>query len=153
MNILVTYQSKTGFTKKYAQWISEELRCDIKEISKVTQEDIKNHGLVIHGGWIMGGMINGLDKIRRFAPQKLIVFGVGFTMKEQMETAQCISANKLGNTPFFYYEGGMNPEKMGFMGKMIVRMVTKKSPAYADRTDQNEIKELVKLALIFSSEA
>ena len=37
MKTLVTYQSKTGFTRKYAEWISQELSstqkeaCDLKE--------------------------------------------------------------------------------------------------------------------------
>lgn len=28
---VVIYKSKTGFAKKYAQWISEELHCDLME--------------------------------------------------------------------------------------------------------------------------
>lgn len=31
MKILVTYKSKTGFTKKYAKWIAEELNCETKD--------------------------------------------------------------------------------------------------------------------------
>ena len=29
MKIIVIYKSKTGFTKRYAEWIAEELKCDI----------------------------------------------------------------------------------------------------------------------------
>lgn len=143
MKILVTYQSKTGFTKKYAEWICEELGANLKDAAKVSGNEIAAYDLVIHGGWIMGGMVNGLEKIRAMNPKKLMVFGVGFTAKEEAEIPKCIEANKLGDTPFFYYEGGMDPKKMGFMGRTMVKMVTKKTPEYCDHTNKNEITELV----------
>ena len=146
MKTLVTYQSKTGFTKTYAEWIAEELSADIKEIAKVSTEELTNYDLVIHGGWIMGGMINGLDKVRTLNPSKLIVFAVGFTSKEEVEIPKIAEVNKLGDTPFFYYVGGMNPKKMGFMGRTMVKMVTKKKPEYADYTNRDEIKGIVDLA-------
>lgn len=144
MKVLVTYQSKTGFTKKYAEWISEELKCDIKDIKKVSIKDIINYDFIIHGGWIMGGMINGLNKIRKINPRKLIVFGVGYTSKKEVDIKKLIETNKLGDIPFFYFEGGMNPKKMGFIRRTIVKMVTKKKPVYQDNTKKEEIIDLIK---------
>lgn len=146
MKTLVTYQSKTGFTQKYAEWISQELACDLREVSKVSEAEIAEYELVIHGGWIMGGMINGLDKIRSYHPKKLIVFGVGYTKKEETDLKASAEQNKLGDTPLFYYEGGMNPKKMGFIGRTMVKMVTKKTPVFEDNTRKEEIKELVEFA-------
>ena len=103
MNILVTYQSKTGFTKQYAEWISDELKSDIKEAKDVNSSDIKKYDLIIHGGWIMGGLVKGLAKIKKLNPKKLIVFGVGYTKKDKVNLKQIIEANKLEETPFFYY--------------------------------------------------
>ena len=145
MKVLVTYQSKTGFTKKYAEWISEELKCDNKEIKKVSKGEIEEYDLVIHGGWIMGGMIKWLDRVEKMNPKKLIVFGVGYTPKKEVDVNQIIEANKLGDIPFFYYEGGTNPEKMGFIGKTMVKMVTKKEVIYKDNTNKKYIKDLIKL--------
>lgn len=144
MKTLVTYQSKTGFTKKYAEWIAQALACDLKEASKVSEVEIAAYDLVIHGGWIMGGMVNGLDKIRNFHPKKLIVFGVGFTEKDKADLSQWKEANKLGDAPFYYYEGGTDPKKMGFMGRTMVKLVTKQTPEYVDHTNKEAIKELVK---------
>lgn len=146
MKTLVTYQSKTGFTKKYAEWISQELSCDLKEISKVKATDVSDYDLIIHGGWIMGGMVSGLNKIKNLSPNKLIVFGVGFTEKDKVDLPQWTEANKLNDTPFFYFEGGTNPKKMGFIGRTMVKMVTKKTVEFTDHTNKDEIKELVKLA-------
>ena len=52
MKILVTYKSKTGFTKKYAEWIAEELGCEAKDIKTITPKNVAEYDLVIHGGWI-----------------------------------------------------------------------------------------------------
>ncbi len=113
MKVLVTYQSKTGFTKKYAEWISEELKCDLKELKSV--KEVNNYDLVIHGGWIMGGIIKGVKKIKKINSKKLIVFGVGLTPKKDINIDKMIKDNKLEDTPFFYFEGGTNSKKMGFL--------------------------------------
>ena len=68
MKTLVIYQSSTGFTQKYANWIAEELSSDAKELKKVSVNDVQNADRIIYGGWIMGGMIMGLDKIRKMNP-------------------------------------------------------------------------------------
>ena len=93
----------------------------------------------------MGGMINGLNKINSLNPKRLIVFAVGSTPKEKVNINDIINVNNLENTPIFYYEGGMNPPKMGFVGRMIVKLVTKEKPTFKDNTDKKEIKEIIKL--------
>ena len=142
MKILVTYQSKTGFTKKYAEWISEELNCDLKELKRV--KNILEYDLIIHGGWIMGGLVKGYKKIIKMKPKKLILFGVGYTSKKDVDIKKMIEDNKLGEIPFYYFEGGMNPKKMGFVGRTMVKLVTKKKPTYVDNTNKKEIDDLIK---------
>ena len=39
----------------------------------------------------------------------------------------------------------MNPKKMGFISKMIVRMVTKEKIVYKDNTNKNDIIDLIKM--------
>ena len=142
MKVLVTYQSKTGFTKKYAEWISNELNTEIKDIKNV--DNLNKYDLIIYGGWILGGMIMGLDKIRKLNPKKLVVFGVGYTPKDKVNIEDMTKLNNLGNIPLFYYEGGTNPKKMGFIGRMIVKMVTKEKIEYKDNTSKESINDLIK---------
>jgi len=144
IKILVTYKSKTGFTKKYAEWISQDLKCDLENIKKLNK-NIENYDLIIYGGWIMGGKIMGLDKIKKLNPKKLIVFGVGFTSKEEVDIKKMKNENKLEDTPLFYFQGGMNPKKMGFISKMIVRMVIKEKVVYKDNTNKDDIIALIKM--------
>ena len=117
MKILVTYKSKTGFTKKYAEWIAEGLSCDIKDVKNVSYKDVVGYDLVIHGGWIFGGVISGYNRIISYNPKQLIVFGVGHTPKTKVNLKKMAEENKLGDTPLYYFEGGTNPSKMGFMGR------------------------------------
>ena len=145
MKILVTYQSKTGFTKKYAEWISTELNGKLMDIKDLKNEDIENYDILIHGGWIMGGMIMGIDKIKKLNPKKLIVFGVGYTKKDEVDIEKIKEVNKLGDIPLFYYQGGMDPKKMGFVNRMIVKMVTKEKPIYKDITNKEDIEALIKM--------
>lgn len=144
MKILVTYKSKTGFTKKYAEWIAEELGCETKDIKTITSKDAAEYDLIIHGGWILGGIINGYSIINSFSPKRLIVFGVGFTPKAKVDSKKMAEENKLGDTPLYYFEGGTNPPKMGFIGRKIVEMVTKEKVTYQDHTDRKAIAGLLK---------
>lgn len=142
MKLLVVYQSKTGFTEKYAQWIAKELRCEAKRVKTVTEQDIASSDIVIHGGWILGGMINGLEKVRKMSPRQLVVFGVG-SMEEGREEENIIALNHLEETPFFYMRGGMDPKKMGFFQRMTVKAVTKQAVQYEDHTDKKYIAKLI----------
>ena len=74
MKNLVVFKSSTGFTKRYAEWIAEELKCESKSIKEVSKQELDNVDLVIYGGWIMGNMITGLDKIRKSYKGKLVIF-------------------------------------------------------------------------------
>ncbi|MBR3269957.1 hypothetical protein IKG07_01775 [Candidatus Saccharibacteria bacterium] len=144
MKILVTYKSKTGFTKKYAKWIAEELGCEAKDIKTITPKNVAEYDLIIHGGWIFGGIISGYNKIKSFAPKQLIVFGVGFTPKAKVDLKKMAEENKLGDTSLYYFEGGTNPPKMGLIGRKVVEMVTKEKVAYQDNTDRKATAELLK---------
>ncbi len=144
MKILITYKSKTGFTKKYAEWIAEELGCEAKDIKTITPKNAAEYDLIIHGGWILGGIINGYSKINSFNPKRLIVFGVGFTPKAKVDLKKMAEENKLGDTLLYYFEGGTNPPKMGFVGLKIVEMVTKEKVTYQDNTDRKATAELLK---------
>lgn len=140
MKVIVTYNSKTGFTQKYAEWIAADLNC--KALSAAELKNVSEYDLVIHGGWIMGGMISGFENLKKLSPSKLIAFGVGFTKKDNyVDTVK--ETNHTGDIPTFYFPGGMNPQKMGFFAKLIVKMVTKSKPTFEDLTNRDAIHALV----------
>lgn len=142
MKTIVTYTSKTGFTKQYAQWIAQEIGCDTIPQDKC--KDLSEYDFVIHGGWIMGGMINGLDKIRKLNPKNLVIYGVGFTQeKEYINTVK--ETNHVDNIPTFYFLGGFHPKKLNFFLKKIVKAVTKKPVEEVDISSKELIYPLIEL--------
>lgn len=143
MKIMVVYQSKTGFTQKYATWIAQALSCEAKELNRVSNAEIESYDTVIFGGWIMGGKISGLNKIRSMNPKQLIVFAVGSSPDCEAQRNQLKTQNALAETPFFYFQGGLCFEKLGFFSKMMVKMANNALRKKENKTEQEE--ELVKL--------
>ncbi|NLL80070.1 MAG: hypothetical protein GX234_09865 [Clostridiales bacterium] len=143
MKRLVVYQSATGFTAKYAAWIAEELSCEAKELKHISAEAVAEYDNVIFGGWIMGGMISGLDKLRKMNPKQLVVFAVGAGSDNGNVRSNLKTQNHLEETPFFYLEGGLSFERMSFFPKMMLKMMGKSIAKKENKTEQEE--EMVKL--------
>lgn len=138
MKTIVIYESGTGFTEQYAKWIAESLNCDCKSRKKVSKSEIASYDRIIYGGWIMGGEIQGLKKIREIA-NPFAVFAVGSSpaaYKEIVETVQ--NMNLLGEIPFFYFEGGFHFEKLSFFKKCILKALKKIVEQKIDRNRQEE---------------
>lgn len=54
---VVAYQSKYGSTRQYAEWISEELSCDLFDLGKDARPDYSRYEVIIFGGYFrMGGI-------------------------------------------------------------------------------------------------
>lgn len=159
MKKIVVYESGTGFTAKYAGWIAERLGCEAKEYKCINPQELSAYDRVIYGGWIMGGMVAGYDKIKSLNLKDVVVFAVGMTMPSEEVAVKISEQNKIPRDKFFYYEGGYAPEKVGFVKKMMLSMirrsVEKKKDKTAedlhiletfkgaDRTDKTAIEELV----------
>lgn len=123
MKRIVIYHSSTGFTKRYAEWIAKELHCEAKALKKVSAKELAEQDRVIFGGWIMGNMIMGLNKIKKYGVKNLIIFAVGSNqpLDEVKEAIQ--NTNQLGSQPFFYMQGGIQFEKLGFIKRKMLGMV------------------------------
>lgn len=159
MNRIVVYTSKTGFTATYAKWIAEELQCQVKPLKDIDVKSLKEYDQVIYGGWIMGGMISGLNKILKEDIKELIVFGSGMSAQCDGIRELVLKQNNVEPEKFFYFEGGYAPDKVGFIGNMMIKMVTgsvrKKeiktedelrmleTAKGADRTDKAMIRPLI----------
>lgn len=142
MKNIVIYQTGTGFTQKYAEWIGEALQCEVRSIKELSTIQVKNFDTVIYGGWIMGGMVSGLEELRKTTPNNIVVYGVGFSKRGECEET-LIQTNHLENTPFYYMEGGFHPKKMGFFKRFIIKAVTKSPVVETDNTDKAYIDDLV----------
>lgn len=83
MNAIVVYKSKYGSTKKYAEWIAEELSCRAVEAKNVKVEDLQKYDTIVYGGGLYAENIAGVTLITKNADKlkekKLIVYTTGIT--------------------------------------------------------------------------
>lgn len=80
---IVVYKSSTGFTKKYAEWIAEELKCPLADYRTVTAEMLSGYEVVVFGSRAHAGMIDGYKKARELFQKsgagKIVLFVTGAT--------------------------------------------------------------------------
>ncbi len=151
MKILLIYKTKTGFTEKYANWITEEINCDIEKISNIQNIDFKSYNLIIYGSRIHAGRIDGLDKIKKLnLDNKMIVFATGATPKETNSIQEVwknnLTESELISIKHFYIPAGLNYERMGFLDKAMMKMASmmlekKENKSIEDISMQNSIKK------------
>ena len=128
--IIVLYRSKTGFSKRYAEWIAEDLGCESRPIKSVKLDDLKDYKLIIFGAGVYAGMISGLGKIKNWmekSPQKTwIVFATGATPHEEGHEEMLLKTNfrKGESRPahFYYFLSGINYETMGFFNRVLMKL-------------------------------
>lgn len=103
----VVYTGNTGFTEKYANWVANQLKCDLFRLEDVTREDLSKYPLVVYGGWVKGGYIQGLQELQGKVRGKYIVFAVGCLPKRYGDATSFKAKNGLQDIPTFYFEGGL----------------------------------------------
>jgi menaquinone-dependent protoporphyrinogen IX oxidase len=55
--ILVAYQSKHGSTKQYAEWIQQDIKCDLVDIKNEGMPPLAKYDIIVMGGYIRAGDI------------------------------------------------------------------------------------------------
>ena len=131
--MVIVYESKTGFTKKYADMLGAKTRLEVfptKEISKINQDNE-----VVFLGWMKAGKIQGLDKLRKCNVKAVCGSGTGRTAEPDTETV--IVRNKIEGIPFFYLRGGCFPvKKLKGMDKIMMSMFLKMLKGRKDKDER-----------------
>lgn len=131
MKALVVYKSKSGFAKKYAQWIAEELQADIYEASKVDRNMLMLYDTIIYGGGLYAVGINGLKLITRnfekIKDKKLVVFATGATPSRDEDIEKVRAANFTPEQQkyirFFYLRGGFDYTHLKLIDKILMNLL------------------------------
>jgi flavodoxin len=152
MKIAVVYWSKTGFVKKYAEWIAEEIKADLIEGNSTSIEALKNYKSLVFGGSLYAVGINGADFIKKilnnpeFKSKKIAVFATGASSS----TSEVINEVKNNNFDdqeqkrfkFFYLRGGFDYNKLGLKDKILMNMMKwklKRKKKSGEKLDEDEI--------------
>lgn len=128
MKTVVIYKSKTGFTKKYAEWIAEELSADIFNVTEITIDTLKEYDTVIYGAGLYVVGINGvkfitknLDKLKN---KKIAVFATGVSPSRSSDIEKVKDSNftleQQKYIKFFYLRGGFNYNNLTVIDKVLM---------------------------------
>ena len=131
MKAVVVYRSKTGFTKKYAQWIATELDADLFRESAVGVKTLADYDLIIYGGGLYAGGIDGVKLITknlgRLSAKKIVVFATGATPQREETVCELEKQNftpeQLERIRFFYLRGGFDYSKLSPFNKVMMNLL------------------------------
>lgn len=131
MKTVVIYKSKTGFTRKYAEWIAEELSADIFDATKVDINMLTKYDTIVYGGSLYAVGIIGvklitknLDKLKR---KKIVVFATGASTSSDEVISEVLNRNftleQQKYIKFFYLRGGLNYSKLNHFDKFLMTLM------------------------------
>lgn len=133
--MVIVYESKTGFTKKYADMLAAKTKSKayrVKEFSKLRLNEE-----IIFLGWMKVGKIQGLDKMKKY--HIIAVCGSGTGRIAEPDTETVIVRNKLNGMPFFYLHGGCYPLKeLKGKDRIMMSMFVKMLKSRKDRDEKIE---------------
>ena len=145
MKAIVVYKSKTGFTKKYAEWIQEATKFDILNYENISEASLSTYDIVIYGSRIHAGRIDGLKKIKALLIDnenvQLVVFATGGTPIEAEDVINSMwkasfTEEELQVIPHFYMPAGLNYENMNIGDKLIMKALAKMLGSKKDKNSE-----------------
>lgn len=148
---LIIYRSKTGFTKKYVDWILEDVTCSVTTLDKVRRADIDKHDIIIYGAAVHAGFLSGLKKIKKlvnFDDKKVIILATGAAPNAEEIVKPIIDNNLtdcISKVDFFYFQSGLNYENMSFGSRNLMKTFSKMLNIKKDKTEaEKEMSEIIK---------
>ena len=119
MKTMILYKTKYGSTKEYAQWLAEELQCEMAETETLNAKQLEAYDRIIIGGGILGGGIRGLSWLKKnysqLCSKQIAVFGVGITPPSEAYIKSLRLQNigrKFEEIPLFYLRGKWDEKNM-----------------------------------------
>lgn len=146
MKTAVIYNSQTGFTKRYAKWISDEIGADCFEFAAAKKKSFDDYDAIVFGGWACAGGVSKLkwfkERIEKWADKKLVAFCVGGSPIDSplIEPAmkRVLTDEERKKIDFFYCPGGMNYSKMSASSRAMMKMYAKILKAKKNKSEDDE---------------
>ena len=151
-NVIVLYNSWTGFTRNYAQLMAQALDCPALPLSEAPA-DLSGYDAVAFGSRLHAGNLDGWKKARTLLARRgakgLVLFATGAMPNEAEEQIQKVweqnhTRSEQKTIPHFYLQAGLCYEKMGGVDRAMMKfaawaMTRKKAKTEEDKAFQNAI--------------
>ena len=150
-NCVVVYESKYGTTKKYAEWIAQELEADLFERKAASIDALTGYDVIVYGGGLYAGGVSGLPFItknyEKIKDKRILLFTCGLGDPQVLENVESIRKGLMKVLPeemkktaeIFHLRGGMDYSKLSMIHRtlmgLVQKNVAKKDPA--ERTQED----------------
>jgi len=140
----VIYSSKYGHTKKYAEWIAQDLSADIFDLKSFDKKLLSNYETLVFGSGLYAGRIAFADilakNIEQIKDKKIVLFTVGTGDVSNEKNTDYVKKQFFAkfpeefmkNTKLFCLRGGVDYENLSFIHRKMMDMVhfvlSKKKP-------------------------
>ncbi|HWQ78780.1 MAG TPA: flavodoxin domain-containing protein [Anaerovoracaceae bacterium] len=153
--VIVIYKSRYGFTKKYAHWIAQELGAELMEAEKTKASDLQNYDVIIYGGGLYAGGVNGFSLITKsfqsIADKSLYLFTVGAADVSDKKNVNSIrrSLSKVvtpemeSKIKIFHFRGGIDYPRLSFAHRIMMGMMVKTIRKKPEPELSNEEKSML----------
>ena len=149
---LVIYNSKYGYTKKYALWLAEKLNADICESKNLKNSLLNDYSTILFGSSLYAGGCKAAQLIVKHFEQikdkKVALFTCG--LMDVNKESNIIEINKALDkiiTPeirnrikIFHIRGGVDYSNLNFIHKMMMKAVY----SIASKKTENELTDMEK---------
>ena len=129
-HIMILYNSKTGFTRKYAELLALELGCTALPLSRAPA-DLSGYAAVVFGSRLHAGIFDGWKKAQKLlqgrGAKKLVAFATGAMPNEAEEQIrkvweQNLTPEEREAIPHFYLQAGLCLEKLGAGDRAMLKV-------------------------------
>jgi len=127
--IAVIYKSKYGHTQRYAEWIAEALQAQLYEHAQIKPQQLSDFDVVVYGGGLYAGGINGVKLVIKNICKRLVLFTVGIAIPADTDYTDILEKTltpaQREQTKIFHLRGGITYSKLSFLHKMLMAAVKK----------------------------
>jgi len=157
---VVVYKSKYGKTKRYAEWIAQALNVPIFENADIIPSQLNDYDVVIYGGGLYAGRINGIKLVTKNPCKLLVLFTVGVADPSDSDYTgileKALSSRQLSTTKVFHFRGGIDYSKLSLTHRAMMVMMKKKiekKPLAERESDDAAVLETYGKNIDFSDKA
>jgi len=146
--IAVIYKSIYGTTRRYAEWIAEELGASLFDAPSFNPAQLLDYDVVIYGGGLYAGGIIGSKLVSKHPVKSLVLFTVGLATPEITDYSEILRKNfkpeQLEKMMAFHFHGGMDYGKLSIVHRAMMALMkkaTEKTPMDKRTSDDRELLE------------
>lgn len=144
--VVVIYNTVTGFSRTYGEWIAQDLDAELVPLSEAKNLKLESYDLIIFGAGVRMSAMRGFSDFRKQLKAskmensgKVIVWANGGTPqtpeRDWKVPAATFTKEELAKNiyPFFYFEAGVRYEGLNKAEYTLLKVFSKRVQKYRDR--------------------